>query len=79
MYTAFMADITNELLYEVLKTIQPDLADVKAMLADHTRQFLRLCDDINDLRSDDVRLEGLQVQMDTRLARIEKRLDLTDA
>jgi hypothetical protein len=47
--------------------------------ADHSRQLLRLREDINNLRSDDLRRETMQVQMDTRLDRIETRLNLHDA
>jgi septation ring formation regulator EzrA len=81
-----MVNVTNEFIYEVLKKLQTDLSEVKVTLADHTRQFLRIRedingvrDDINNLRRDDVRHETMQVQMDTRLERIETRLNLTDA
>ena len=81
-----MTEPTNELIYEVLKKLQLDTADIKLALVDHTRQFLRLRedmaavrDDINNLRRDDVRYESIQLQMDTRLERIETRLNLTDA
>ena len=72
-------NITNELIYEVLKQLQCDIAEVKATLADHTRQFIRVREDINNLRGDDLRRETLQAQMDHRLERIEKRLNLSDA
>jgi hypothetical protein len=55
------------------------LSEVKATLADHSRQFIRVREDINDLRGDDLRRESLQAQMDVRLQRIENRLNLTDA
>jgi hypothetical protein len=38
-----------------------------------------LREDINNLRSDDLRRETMQVQMDMRPDRIEARLDLRDA
>ena len=78
--------ITNELLYEVLKRVQSDLAEVKAMQGDHSRQFIRVREDINSLRgdihglhSDDLRRERMQEKMDVRLERIENRLNLNDA
>jgi len=74
-----MAQITNELSYEILKQLQASLADVKAILLDHSRQFIRVREDINSLRGDDLRRETLQAQMDTRLQRIESRLNLNDA
>ena len=72
-------NVTNELIYDVLKQVQADMAEVKGTLADHTRQFIRVREDINSLRGDDLRRESLQTQMDVRLQRIEKRLNLPDA
>ena len=72
-------NVTNELIYDVLKQVQADVAEVKGTLADHTRQFIRVREDINNLRGDDLRRESLQTQMDVRLQRIEKRLNLSDA
>jgi hypothetical protein len=74
-----MTEITNQLIYEVLKQLQTGLAEIKVTLAGHTRQLLRIREDINALRSDDLRHETMQAQMDTRLERIERRLNLSDA
>jgi hypothetical protein len=73
-----MTNITNELLYEILKSLQAGQAEIKSTLADHTRQLIRIREDINSLRADDLRREAIQAHMDTRLQRIENRLDLTD-
>jgi hypothetical protein len=77
--------VTNELMYEVLKRVQSDLAEIKATQADHGRQFIRVREDINSLRgdihglhSDDLRRETIQAQMNARLERIENRLNLND-
>jgi hypothetical protein len=74
-----MAQITNELIYEILKSLQADQIEIKTTLADHTHQLIRVHEEINALRGDDLRRESLQAQMDTRLQRIENRLNLTDA
>ena len=74
-----MTEITNNLLYEVLKALQAGQAELKLTLADHTRQLIRIREDINALRGDDLRQETMQAQMDTRLERIERRLNLADA
>jgi hypothetical protein len=71
--------VTNELLYEILKQLQSGQAEIKAVLADHTRQLLRIREDINNLRSDDLRREAMQAQMDVRLERIETRINIHDA
>ena len=77
--------IDNELIYEVLKRIQADVAEMKATQADHSRQFIRVREDINSLRgdvhglhSDDLRRERMQEKLDLRLDRIESRLNLGD-
>lgn len=66
-------------IFQSLQNLQAGQAEIKATLADHTRQLIRVREDINALRGDDLRRESLQAQMDTRLQRIENRLDLTDA
>jgi hypothetical protein len=71
--------VTNELIYEVLKQLQGGQAEIKAVLADHTRQLIRIREDINNLRSDDLRREAMQAQMDVRLERIETRINIHDA
>jgi hypothetical protein len=76
---AAMVDVNNQLLYEILKTIQSGQAELKAALADQSRQLIKIREEINSLRGDDLRREALQAQMDVRLDRIEHRLNLTDA
>ena len=74
-----MSDITNDLMYEVLKQLQTGQAEIKTILADHTRQLLPIREEINSLRGDDLRHESLYASMDSRLERIVRRLDLNDA
>jgi septal ring factor EnvC (AmiA/AmiB activator) len=74
-----MQVVTNELIYEVLKQIQTDLAAVKATLADHGRQFIELRKQVNGVQAEIIRLEERIVGVETRLDRIETRLNLVDA
>jgi len=75
-----MADnVTSELMYEILKQIQAVQVEMKATLSDVVIQLIRVREDINSLRSDDLRRERVQSQMDVRLERIETRLNLNDA
>jgi len=69
-------NVTNELIYEVLKKLQAGQAEMKATLADVVAQLIRVREDINNVRSDDLRRERVQAQMDVRLERIEARLNL---
>lgn len=78
-YSRSMAEVTNELLYEVLKKIQGDVAEVKKTLGDHSQQLIRIREEINSVRGDDLRIESMQAQMNFRLERIENRLGLVDA
>jgi hypothetical protein len=52
-----MTDITNDLMYGVLKQIQATLAEVKATQLEHSRTLIRVREDINSLRGDDLRRE----------------------
>lgn len=73
------ASVTPELIYEILKKLQDGQARILEILADHSRQLIRVREDINGLRSDDLRRETMQAQIDMRLDRIEARLNLSDA
>lgn len=73
-----MADVTNELIYEVLRRIQAEVADLR--------------DDIGELKTRatalDEHMGGLIIQvsgnnnrldrMEDRLKRVERRLELTE-
>jgi hypothetical protein len=76
---AAMTQITKELMYEMLQQLQAGQAELKAGLLHQRDQFIRVREDINSSRGDDLRRETLQAQMDARLQRIEARLNLTDA
>lgn len=73
-----MTQVTNDLIYEILKQLQTGQTELRTLLSDHTRQFIRIREDINALRGDDLRLESFQPQIDTRLERIETRLKLNE-
>jgi len=72
-------NITNELMYEVLKAIQDKLDRHERILKDLQTGQIRIREELNGLRGDDLRRETMQAHMDHRLDRIEKRLNLTDA
>lgn len=74
-----MTHITTELTYEILNQLHAGQGEIKAILLDQQRQLIRVREDINSLRADDLRRETLQAQMDARLQHIEARLNLSDA
>jgi hypothetical protein len=51
---------TNNNFHEILKMVQADIRAVKQTLAGHTHNLLRLREDVNNLRGDDLRRENLQ-------------------
>ena len=48
------SDDTNELIYEVLKNIQADVAHIKARVDDHGHQLIGIRKDVHALRGDDL-------------------------
>lgn len=81
---------TSELMYEILKKIQDDVAYIKARADSHDQQFIGLREQlhnqhrslqtqIHDLQGDALRLEKGQAAMLRDLDRIKRRLELADA
>jgi hypothetical protein len=73
------APITNELMYEILKKIQADVAVIKSEVSDVKSMQLRLREDFNRFEGDLLRFERIEAGTQLRLDRIETRLSLTDA
>jgi len=71
--------VTNELLYQVLKKVQADVAFMKAELSDVKAMQLRTREDINRFAGDFLRVERMEAETQVRLDRIEQRLNLSDA
>ena len=72
-------NVTNELIFDVLKQIQERLSRHELMLKDLQAGQVRIREELNGLRGDDIRREIQQARMDQRLERIENRLNLSDA
>jgi hypothetical protein len=73
-----MAEITNELMYEVLKAVRTDVAAMKIDLADVKATQLRMREDFHRFEGDLLRIERMQASTQLRLDRIEIRLGLQD-
>jgi hypothetical protein len=69
----------ENLMLDTLRKLQEGQSQIKAILADHGHQLIRLREELNSLRGDDIRREAIQAQMDMRLERIEIHLDLRDS
>ena len=70
-----MTNITNELMYEVLKSIQTRMDGIERALKDLAHGQIRLREDLNSFHRDAIRLEVHLSELDTRLDRIEKRME----
>jgi hypothetical protein len=81
-----MAEITNELIYEVLKSIQAqvaiireDMESVKTRLTLQDSRLSHIHSAIADLHADIAEVSGRMDRLDSRMGRVENRLNLTDA
>lgn len=80
-----MADITNELIYEVLKNLQHEMSlvkasnrEIKAELQAERGRFVGLQHELVALHQDVQNIYSVLERQDGRLERIERRLELTD-
>ena len=74
-----MTDVTNALMYEILKSIQAKLDHQDKVLADVLQGQLRLRQDLHNFHGDSLRLETQVAELSMRIDRVQKRLDLSDA
>jgi len=77
--SAQMADVTNELIYEVLKQLQADMAEVKAAQRETNMRFNALNSHMTGLQQDIASIYSILTRHDARLERIERRLELAEA
>lgn len=73
-----MADITNELMYELLKRIQEDVSSLKDGQRDLRQDNLYLRNPFHTMQGDINNLRGSIAHIETRLDRIENRLELRE-
>jgi hypothetical protein len=74
-----MADVTNELMYGVLKATQRDMSDVKASIGEVKLELNALCGHMVSMQQDIHKIYGVLTRHDDRLERIERRLELSEA
>ena len=70
-----MTQITNELMFEVLKAIQARLDTMDRSLKDLAHGQIRLREDLNNFHRDTIRLEVQVADVGNRLERLEKRFE----
>jgi predicted nuclease with TOPRIM domain len=70
--------VTNELIYEVLKTLQKDVAFIKGDLREMKSALIGVREQLHTLEGNSLRQERMMAALETRIERIETRLNLTD-
>jgi len=70
--------VSNELIYEILKDMQKRHDKHDRNFKDLQESVVRVREDINGLRGDFLRQERWQAELETRIDRIETRLEISD-
>ncbi|HTO30062.1 MAG TPA: hypothetical protein VL202_02600 [Pararhizobium sp.] len=73
-----MAEVTNELMYELLKRIQVDISSLKEGQRDLRHDNLSLRNQFHTMQGDINNLRGSIAHIEDRLDRIENRLELRE-
>ena len=74
-----MAEVTNELIYEVLKPMQTRLSNIEGSIVEIKTELRAVRGHMLAMQTDIANLYAGQANVEARLGRIEKRLELTDA
>jgi hypothetical protein len=74
-----MAEVGNELIYEVVKTLQRDVGEVKSSIGGVKIELNALRGHMISLQQDVHNIYGILGRHDSHLERIERRLELSDA
>jgi hypothetical protein len=69
----------HQLIFEILKKLQSDVAVIKTDVAEVKAMQLRMREDFNRFEGDLLRFERIEAGTQLRLDRIETRLNHTDA
>jgi DNA anti-recombination protein RmuC len=73
-----MADVTNELLYEVLKPVQRDLSEVKSSVGEIKLELNAVRGHLVSMQQDVHNIYGVLTRHETCLDRIEHRLEFSE-
>jgi chromosome segregation ATPase len=71
-----MAEVTNDLIYEVLKDIQRRIGNIEDSIRETRQELLAIRGHMNAIQSDINNLYAGQAKIEARLVRIEKALNL---
>ncbi|MCA1455433.1 hypothetical protein I6F35_19800 [Bradyrhizobium sp. BRP22] len=74
-----MAEVSNELLFEILKVLQRDLSETKSSINEVKTELNAIRGHMISLQQDIHNVYGILGRYDVRLGRIESRLELHEA
>lgn len=73
-----MAEVTNELIFEVLKNLQQRTTNVETVGQEHSLAMNAMRGHLMSIQTDTNNIYGILSRIDQRLDRIEKRLELRE-
>lgn len=73
-----MAEVTNELLYEVLKSIQQRLTNLEHLAVEHSQSMAAFRGHLLSTQTDTNNVYAVLSRIDQRLDRVERRLELRE-
>jgi hypothetical protein len=73
-----MAEVDGELIYEILKNVQARLTNVELVLIEHSKELQALRGHSASAQTDMNNIYGVLQRIDSRLDRIETRLELRE-
>ncbi len=73
-----MADVTQELMFELLKRVHADVGELKLAQQETKAELINMRGTMVAMQSDIHNMYGMLYRLDDRVERIEKRLDLRE-
>ena len=73
-----MAEVTNELMYELMKRMQHDMAGMRLDIGEIKSELIAIRGTVVSMQRDIHNIYGVLGRQDDRLDRIDRRLDLRE-
>jgi len=73
-----VAEVTNELIYEILKNLQSRTANVELVTIEHSQALNAVRGHVVSIQTDTNNIYSVLTRIDQRLDRIERRLELRE-
>ena len=73
-----MTEVDGDLIYEILKNLQARATNVESVLIEHSKELQALRGHSASAQTDMTNIYGVLQRIDSRLDRIERRLELRE-